>query len=156
MLSPYFRAAGLTLAAALFFVCQHTQAVAQDANRDTVYAKTDVGDLVQRVAKRSGEFKTAFDRAVSHTMDGPKLEERAKHRADDLHDSAKKLQDVFGDKKDKNNPAVREKVDQTLSMGSEVSTVMKEHRFTDKLQQDWDLLRSDLNALAGIYGLSPM
>lgn len=156
MLSPYFRAAGLTLAAALFFVCQNTQAIAQDANRDTVYAKTDVGDLVQRVAKRSGEFKTEFDRAIAHTMDGPKLEDRAKHRADDLHDSAKKLHDVFGDKKDKNNPAVREKVDKTLALGSELSTVMKQHRFTDKLQQDWDLLRSDLNALAGIYGLSPM
>jgi hypothetical protein len=156
MLSPYFRAAGLTLATALFFVCQHTQAVAQDANRDTVYAKTDVGELVQRVAKRSGDFKSEFDRAVAHTMDGPKLEERAKHRADDLHDSAKKLQDVFGDKKDKNNPAVRDKVDKTLAMGSELSTVMKEHRFTDKLQQDWSLLRSDLNALATIYGLSPM
>ena len=156
MLSPYFRAAGLTLSAALFFVCPHTQAIAQDANRDTVYTKTDVGDLVQRVAKRSGEFKTQFDRAVERTMDGPKLEERAKHRADDLHDSAKKLQDVFGDKKDKNNPAVREKVDKTLALGSELSTVMKQHRFTDKLQQDWDLLRSDLNALAGIYGLTPM
>ena len=46
-------------------------------------------------------------------------------------------------------------MDKTLSIGSELSTVMKEHRFTDKLQKDWDLLRSDLNALAGVYGLSP-
>ena len=156
MFSPYFRAAGLTVAAALFFVCPPTRAIAQDANRDTVYTKTDVGDLVQRVAKRSGDFKSAFNHAVEHTMEGSKLEERAKHRADDLHDAAKKLQDVFGDKKDKNNPAVRDRVDKTLAMGSELSTVMKEHRFTDKLQQDWDLLRSDLNALAAVYGLSPM
>ena len=156
MFSPYFRAAGFTLAAALFFICPQTRAVAQDANRDTVYAKTDVGDLVQRVAKRSGEFKSDFDRAVEHTMDGPKLEERAKHRADDLHDSAKKLHDVFADKKDKNNPAVRDQVDKTLAMGSELASMMKEHRFTDKLQKDWDVLRSDLNALAGVYGLSPM
>src|SRR5205823_13087768 len=96
MFSPYFRAAGLTLAAALFFMCPPNRAIAQDANRDTVYTKTDVGDLVQRVAKRSGDFKSAFNRAVEHTMDGTKLEERAKHRADDLHDAAKKMQDVFG------------------------------------------------------------
>jgi hypothetical protein len=156
MSSPYFRAAGFTLAAALLLVCPHTQAVAQDANRDTVLAQTDVRDLVQRVAKRSGEFKEEFDKAVAHTMDGPKLEDRAKHRADDLHDSAKKMQDVFADKKDKNNPSVRDQVDKTLAMGSEISGMMKEHRFTDKLQKDWDLLRSDLNALAGVYGLSPM
>jgi hypothetical protein len=155
MSSRYCRAAGV-LAAALFLVCPHTRAVAQDANRDTVLAKTDVRDLVQRVARRSGEFKEEFDKAVSHTMDGPRLEERAKHRADDLHDSAKKLHDVFSDKKDKNNPAVRDRVDKTLAMGSEISGMMKEHRFTDKLQQDWELLRSDLNALAGVYGLSPM
>ena len=84
MFSPHFRAAGLTLAAALFFMCPPNRAIAQDANRDTVYTKTDVGDLVQRVAKRSGDFKSAFNRAVEHTMDGTKLEERAKHRADEV------------------------------------------------------------------------
>jgi hypothetical protein len=156
MHSPYFRAAGVTVAAALCLMFPETRAAAQDANRDTVYARTDVKDLVQRVAKRSGEFKEEFNHAVSHTMDGPKLEDRAKHRADNLHESAKKLQDVFGDKKDKNNPAVRDHVDKTLALGSELSNMMKEHRFTDKLQQDWDLLRSDLNALAEVYGLSPM
>src|SRR5207247_6405408 len=80
MFSPYFRAVGLALAAALFFMCPPNRAVAQDANRDTVYTKTDVGDLVQRVAKRSGDFKSAFNHAVEHTMEGFKLEERAKHR----------------------------------------------------------------------------
>jgi hypothetical protein len=33
---------------------------------------------------------------------------------------------------------------------------MINHRFTDKLQSDWDLLRSDLNAVAEIYRLSPL
>ena len=33
---------------------------------------------------------------------------------------------------------------------------MQEHRFTDKLQRDWDLLRSDLNGLAAVYDLSPL
>jgi hypothetical protein len=33
---------------------------------------------------------------------------------------------------------------------------MLNHRFTDKLQRDWDLLRSDLNALAEVYDLSPL
>jgi hypothetical protein len=33
---------------------------------------------------------------------------------------------------------------------------MLDHRFTDKLQRDWALLRSDLNALAKVYDLSPL
>jgi hypothetical protein len=132
-------------------------AAAQDANRDSVITQTDVGSVVDRLVKKSGEFKDEFDHAVSHSMmDGTRLEENAKHRADELHDSASKLGDVFHDKKDKNNPKVRDQVDRTLSAASEVNRVMTTHRFTDKLQRDWDNLRSDLNALAAVYQLSPL
>jgi len=130
---------------------------AQDANRDSVYTKTDVGDIVERVQRRTGTFKEDFDKAVEHSMlDGSKMEDRAKKRADDLHDSAKKLKDVFGDKKDKNDPKVREQVDRTLSAASDLNRVMVEFRFTEKLQRDWDLLKGDLNALAAVYSFPPM
>ena len=130
---------------------------AQDANREVVVTKADVGEVVEHVANRAGEFKEEFDSAVSHSMmDGTRMEDRAKRVADNLHDSAKRLRDVFHDKRDKNNPAVRDAADRTLAAGSELSKVLQEHRFTDKLQKDWDLLRSDLNALAEVYGLSPM
>src|SRR5512135_3282912 len=114
-------------------------AAAQDANRDVVVSKTDVRDIVSRLAKRTGEFKEDFDKAVEHSMmDGTKMEDRAKHRADDLHDAAKKLADVFGDKKDKNDPKVRDQADKTLAAAADVNRVMLEHRFTVKLQKDWD------------------
>ena len=132
-------------------------AIGQDANRAEVYSKTDVGDLVQRVARRSGTFREEFNKAVEHSLlDGTKLEERAKHRADDLYASAKKLKDVYGDKRDKNNPAVRDEVDKTLAAASEVKRVAESHRFTDKVQREWDLLKSDLNALAEVYDLPPL
>jgi len=132
-------------------------AFAQDANRDAVYAKTDVADIVDRVAKRSASFKEDFDKAISHSIpDSDKLEEKAKRRADDLNDSAKNLKDVFGDKRDKNDPKVRERVDRTLSAASDLNRVMVEFRFTEKLQNDWDLLKSDLRALAAVYNLPPL
>ena len=130
---------------------------AQDANRDTIMSPTDVGSVVDRLQKQSGAFKEEFGRAVSHSMiDGTKIEENAKHRADDLHGAASKLGDVFHDKKDKNNPAVREQVDRTLAAASELNRVMAAHRFTDKLHNDWDVLRGELNGLAGIYKLTPL
>ena len=130
---------------------------AQDANRDVVATISDVGGIVDRLSKNSGQFKEAFDDAVSHTMiNGTRLEANAKHRADDLHAAAKRLRDVFHDKKDKNNPAVRDQADKTIAAASELNRVMLDHRFTDKLQRDWDLLRSDLNALAKVYDLSPL
>src|SRR5260370_24030389 len=89
-------------------------------------------------------------------IDGTRMEANAKHGADDLHDAAGKLGDVFHDKKDKNNPAVREQVDRTLAAASELNHIMVTHRFTDKLQSEWDMLRGDLNALAAVYGLSPL
>ena len=129
----------------------------QDANRDVVVAPSDVGGIVDRVQKLTGEFKGEFDRAVSHSMIGGKrMEADAKHRADDLHDAANRLGDVFHDKRDKNNPAVRDQADKTIAAASELNSVMLNHRFTDKLQRDWDMLRGDLNGLAQVYSLSPL
>jgi len=156
MLSNYVRCACL-LAGALFIAGAFVPAHAQDANRDVIVTPSDVGSVVDRVHRLSGEFKNSFDKAVSHsTMDGTRLEANAKHRADDLHDAANRLGDVFHDKRDKNNPAVRDQADKTIAMASEVNRVMLNHRFTDKLQREWDLLRSDLNAQAQVYGLSPL
>src|SRR6476646_7382788 len=94
---------------AVFFLTFGMQAArAQDANREVVVTKTDMRDIVDRLAKRSGEFKESFDHAVEHSMlDHTKMEDRAKHRADDFHDEAKKLADVYKDKHDKNDRAVR-------------------------------------------------
>jgi hypothetical protein len=153
----FIRGGWLVLGAALCLVGTTPPSRAQDANRDAVYAKTDVADVVNRVSRRAGPFKDDFDRAVTHSIpDSSKMEGKAKHRADDLHDAAKKLKDVFGEKRDKNDPKVREQVDQTLSAASDVNRVMVEFRFTEKLQRDWDMLKSDLNALAGVYSLPPM
>jgi hypothetical protein len=156
MLSSFIRC--LCLAAGALLIGGSLAAVrAQDANRDVVVTPSDVGGVVDRVQKLTGEFKSSFDKAVSHSMiDGTRLEANAKHRADDLHDAANKLGDVFHDKRDKNNPAVRDQADKTIAAASELNRVMVDHRFTDKLQREWDMLRSDLNALAQVYGLSPL
>src|SRR5579872_3327554 len=107
---------------------------AQDANRDTIMTPTDVGAVVDRVERHARTFKSEFDNAIEHSMlDGTRLEENAKHRADDLHTAASKLGDVFHDKKDKNNPAVREQVDRTIAAASELNHVMLSHRFTEKV-----------------------
>jgi hypothetical protein len=157
IMTSTYRRASCVILATIWSLGAQVATQAQDANRDLIVTKTDVSDIVQRLAKRTGEFKEEFDKAVEHSMmDGTKLEERAKHRADDLHNSARRLRDVFGDKRDKNNPAVRDQVDKTLAASADVNRIMQDHRFTDKLQRNWDLLRSDLNGLAAVYDLSPL
>ena len=152
-----FLLSAVALAGTLAISGSYSTTRAQDANRDVVQTPSDVGGVVDRVQKLSGEFKNDFDKVISHSMiDGTRLETNAKRRADDLHDAANKLGDVFHDKRDKNNPAVREQADKTIAAGSELNRVMMNHRFTDKIQREWDMLRSDLNALAQVYGLSPM
>lgn len=156
MFSSFSRCA-LVVAGAVLLGGPLVPARAQDANRDVVTTRTDVGSVVDRLQKASGEFKGEFDKAVSHSMvDGTRIEENAKHRADDLHDASNRLGNVFHDKRDKNNPAVRDQADKTIAAASELNRVMLNHRFTDKLQRQWDLLRSDLNALAAVYNLSPL
>lgn len=140
----------------LIFAAPHAVR-AQDANRDTVMTQTDVGSVVDRLVKKTSAFRGEFDHAVDHSMiDGTRFEDNAKHRADDLHNAAAKLGDVFHDKRDKNNPAVREQADRTIAAASELNRVMDAHRFTDRVQRDWAMLRSDLNALAAVYQLTPL
>jgi len=141
---------------ALLFIGSQAAVQAQDANREVVVTRSDLGSIVNSLAKRTGDFKGEFDHEVEHTMDNKHVEERAKNRADDLHDSAKRLKDVYDDKHDKLSPKVRQEVDKTLAAGSELSKVMQDHRFTDRLQQHWQDLRSDLNALAAVYELTPI
>jgi hypothetical protein len=156
MFARYLGTGALALGTLLLLTSQ-PPAIAQDANRAEVIGKTDLADVVQRVARRSGTFKEEFNKAVEHSLlDSTKLEDRAKHRADDLHAAANRLKDVFGDKQDKNHPAVRDQVDRTLAAASDLSHIMMEHRFTDRVQREWDMLRSDLNALAAVYGLAPL
>ena len=156
MFSNYLRYSCM-LAGAVLMTALPASIRAQDANRAVVNTPSDLGTVVDQVQKLSGRFKDSFDHAVSHSMmDGTRLEANAKHRADDLHDAAKRLGDIFHDKRDKNNPAVRDQADRTLSAAAELNRVMLDHRFTDKLQSEWGLLRADLNALAQVYGLSPL
>ncbi len=151
MYSKFLCVTGLVLAAAA------TLSFGQDANRDAVTTVTDARTIVRKLSARTEEFKNDFDNAIEHSLvDGSKLEDRAKHRADDLHDSAKKLHDVFDDKKDKNDPKVREQVDKVLAAAADVNHVMSEMRFTDKVQREWALLRADLNGLAAVYSLTPL
>ena len=156
------RKESLSLSLALFTIwtiagIAPARAQDSDANRDLIKADNDVGGVVDQLQKRAAAFKDEFDRAVSHSLiDGTNLEENAKHRADDLHVAANHLGDVFHDKRDKNNPAVRDQADRTLAAAAEVNQVMLRHRFTEKLQRDWDLLRGDLNGLASVYSLTPL
>jgi hypothetical protein len=130
---------------------------AQDANRAVVESRKNISAIVERLARESGDFQDAFDSAVSHsTAAGISIEVNAKHRADDLHEEAKCLADIFHSELDKNNPAVRDQADKTLAAASELNRVMLSHHFTDKLQRDWVLLCLDFNALAEVYDLAPL
>ena len=151
MYSKVLSITGLLLAAAA------VPSFAQDANRDAIATVTDAHTIVRKLAARTEEFKKDFDYAIEHSLaDGSKLEARSKKRADDLHDYSKKLQDVFDDKKDKNDPKVRDQVDKVLAAAADVNHVMSEMRFTEKLQREWELLRADLNGLAAVYSLTPI
>jgi hypothetical protein len=150
MISTFLRTVSLVAISALCIG-------AQDANRDAALTISEARDIVDRLAKRTGEFREGFEKAVQHSMvNGTKIEDNAKKRSADLNDSAKKLKDVFNDKKDKNHPAVREQADKTLAAGADVNRVMASMRFTEKLQRDWEILRADLNGLAQIYNLPPL
>src|SRR5438445_5108069 len=98
-MSPIYLALG-----ALLFIGSPAAIQAQQSDREVVVTRSDLGGIVKSLAGRTGDFKDQFDREVEHTMDNKHVEERAKHRADDLHDAAKHLKDVYEDHHDKAAP----------------------------------------------------
>ena len=121
-------------------------------NRDvTVYTRTDVKDVVQRLERPSDDFRKHFEKALDRSsLDGSDREDRLRRWTQDLED----MLDHF--KEDYNKGHVRnmdDRVNTLLAISAGINRVMLYRTFDQQAQRDWNFVRSDLNALAIAYGL---
>jgi len=116
-----------------------------------VYTKTDVRDLVQRMERHSDAFKKHFDKALDRSaLDGTDREDRLKRWSEDLESQMDHFKDDYNHDRLRN---VEDRVNTLLAIAAGINRAMLYRTFDHDAERDWGLLRSDLNALAIMYGL---
>lgn len=121
-------------------------------NREVaVYTKTDVRDLVQRMERHSNDFRKHFEKALDRSaLDGTDREDRLRRWTQDLEDMLDHFKDDYNHGRVHN---IEDRANTLLAIAAGINRAMLYHSFDHDAERDWNLLRSDLNALAITYGL---
>src|SRR5262245_54458546 len=118
--------------------------------RGRYYSMSDVYRIIKRVEERSDSFKKLVDRSLDHSkLDGTKREDRINDQVSDLERALDTLRREF-DRKD-SYFETRSEVESVLREAEDVAAIIRRVKFSNAVQREWGLLRSDLNKLAGIY-----
>lgn len=144
----------LTAALTAVFVFD-TSANAQNYKRAANHnnlSKAQVDRIIKRVEERTDRFVALFNDSLdSSKLNNSRRETVLNRRARDLEAATDELRREF-DRRDRwieNQDEVR----RTLNIASDINVAMKNRKFNRQTEQTWNLLRTELNALANAYNL---
>jgi hypothetical protein len=116
------------------------------------YERRQLRDLARRIDDRSRDLQRDLDRVLDHSrINGSNREDRINDEARDLRSAASRFRSVAGDNEDLYRS--RDEASQLLQQASQVGRVINRARIDSRAESDWNQLRSDLRAVANIYGL---
>lgn len=126
--------------------------LAQGRYRGRSYSKADVERIIKRVEDRCDSFRKAIDRNLDRSrLDGTRREDNINDQVSDLEKATDELRREF-DRHD-NWRETRREVERVMREADEINALMKRARFNDNVEREWQLVKADLNKLAGIYEL---
>jgi hypothetical protein len=134
------------------FAIAAATADAQGRYRGRNFSKVDVNRIIQRVETRSDEFTATVDRFLDRSrLDGTRKEDRINEQVRELEQAIDGLRADF-DRSDEWRET-RRQVQAVLNQSDEINRIVRNNRFSPRIVSGWNLLRGDLNRLAGIYDL---
>ncbi len=124
---------------------------AQGVDHGKVYTKAEVEQIIKVVEEHSDKFRKLVDKELDKSvLDGTKREDNINDQVKDLEKALDALKAKF------------DKSDTWMETRSEVADVLREAadinglfrlRAYGKVAAGWDILRVEINKLAGIYNL---
>ena len=142
----------LTALCAIVALCAVSGA-AQRRYRPRPYTKGQVDQLIRRVENRADNFVRVFDNALDHSrLDGRRREDRLNERARELEQATNELRREF-DRRE-SYADTRPEVGRCLNVAGSIDDAVRRRRLDRNAEQQWRLLRAELNALADVYGLA--
>lgn len=125
---------------------------AQGRYRGRFYSKTDVNRIIVRVEERSDAFRKSVDNNLDRSrLDDTRREDRINNQVKQFETALDELRREF-DRRDTFRE-VRREVERVMRQSDEINALLRNSRFSPVVEQQWRLLRADLNRLAGIYEL---
>jgi tetrahydromethanopterin S-methyltransferase subunit B/DNA-directed RNA polymerase subunit L len=125
---------------------------AQRRARRTVYSKQQVEQLLERIEERTDAFSTQLNRSLDRSrLDGSRAEDNITERVSELENATDELRREYdhNDTRRENKPEARS----ILNTATEVNRIMLRRNFGRQTENLWSRLRTELNALATVYGL---
>jgi hypothetical protein len=148
-MSKGFSVALLVLLLAAF---ASTSAQPRRGPRGRAYTRAEVNELIKAAEDRSDRFVKLFDQALDKSaLDGTNREDRINDRCKDLEKAMDKLRSEF-DRKESYIETKPEMAD-VLRIASEINVVMLRRQLRADVEEEWILLRRQLNILANVYYL---
>jgi len=131
-----------------------TEAAAQGTARGQYYTKKDVERIIKRVEERSNAFRKVVDRQLDRSaLNGTQREDDVNQQVKELENAIDKLKKDF--KRANTWEETREQVQTVMNEADEVNALVRRGRWRrgGVVRDEWSLVRSDLNRLAGVYNL---
>jgi exonuclease VII large subunit len=126
---------------------------AQRRYRPRAYTKAQVDAVIRRVEDRADNFVRVFDNALDNSrMDGRQREDRLNERARELEQATNELRSEF-DRRER-YADTRSEVSRCLNIATQINNAVRRRRLGGNAEQQWRMLRAELNALADVYGLA--
>jgi ElaB/YqjD/DUF883 family membrane-anchored ribosome-binding protein len=108
--------------------------------------------LLENIEERNDAFTNQLNKSLDRSrLDGSRTEDNIAERARELENATDELRREFdhNDTRGENRPEARN----ILNTATEVNRIMISRNFSRQAENTWIRLRTELNALAGIYGL---
>jgi len=142
----------VSLAVLLMIVALADTNYAQRRVRRSGYTKEQVEQLLERIEERSDAFSNQLNKSLDRSrLDGSNTEDAITERVSELENATDELRREYdhNDTRGENKPEARK----ILNTATEVNRIMLRRNFSRQAENSWFRLRTELNALAGIYGL---
>jgi len=131
-----------------------TTASAQGTHRGNFYTKADVERIIKRVEDRSDAFRRVVDRSLdSGALNGTNREDNINQQVKELETAIDTLRRDFD--RAQTWQETRAQVLRVIDEADEVNAIVRRGRWRrgGPVKSEWNLVRNDLNRLAGIYNL---
>lgn len=140
---------------AMFVVMLAVDTASAQARRYRVRAisQQQVEQLLERIEERTDAFSNQLNKSLDRSrLDGGRTEDNIAERASELENATDELRREFdhNDTRGENRPEAQK----ILRAATQVNRIMMRRNFSRQAENSWLRLRTELNTLARIYGLS--
>ena len=142
------RIAAVCLLALFLGAAPHLRAEGSNPAGTVGYTGANVGEIIERIEQKIDKFAKAFKNTPDDSLD---QDRQLLEASEGLEKAFDKVEGKF-----ESGDAVRPRLDQALTVAAEIDKELKTRKAGEEVLSGWKDIRTDLNKLAGLYGVTPL